>query len=1093
MAWTLRLTSDSPTAAGEPIAVGVRIDVEGRERLSRHVRLDVAPSPREMAQLRWYLEDFPNHPYDPAPELAEAARTRMRQLGTAMFMALRSAVSDPLLDWCLGDGLPETSIEVVGSPGSIAWELLHDPDTGRVPLVHAKRMVRLALAGPDAPTGQLSPSARVLLVVSRPAGIRDVRFQSVARPLLSALSRHGAFDIVVLRPPTYPALLKFLSEAKNTGHPFDLVHFDGHGLVHESKGHLVFEAESSGQAGTWIPGVRLGRDLAAANVRVAVLNACRSADVGAGLEATTVAFRTLAEELVLAGLGGVLAMQYDVRVDTAARFVTPLYLALAAGRPLGESAMAARRELYDAMLSMLADGAAVATDDWFVPVVYEAARPHPLTPGSARAPTALPETGKSAGAPVYDPSFHGRDDVLLQLDRAFDKAQVVDLCGLAGGGKTAAARQFARWYAATGGVQGDVVVVEIGLAGIREATDRIVAALGGSVEEAVRRFSKQPGLLIVDDVNAPHPDERTRMNALFAKLTEAGTRILLTSHAAFWVEGAERIRLGSMEDADMLAILRDQLGTQLDAQSVADWRPVLDLANGNPLALLTLVEWSRALPDFTGATLRTLVDDVLSGDSPPLPESARRSLEVWSQQFIQQEGWQRLALLLHRQRYADINELLTLGKPETPEHLAELEAITGDEWGDLFIRLSVGGLMWQANNTYFELHPMFAPVMVLEAGRSIEADRLLRIERSFAFLMNSVGSQIIRDYRRGHERKLTLKWAGSEEHNLRHALELARRRGWWELIEGTMGGLNVQYQSSGRQSEWAGIVNKISQHVLAPNGGPVKGCERLWGAVCKWLKDMAVRDGDLQAAYSWADRVVTYERATGNQTRVASLLDLASVERDLDDPRCIDHLLEAQRLVADNEAQRSMLAAVHFHLGLTYQRVTAVKDLKRAYDEYGRCLALQPPDDRLNRAKCLSQSAETMLQLLPGLPLGPDSAALADEAMRLSVMALQLFTADSVVDQAVVHARIGRICRITGNWAKALEHDIASRSCYERGGDTFGQASSRLNVALDLQGLGRIDDARVYAAAADQVFNALGKGGHNGRTAAQDLLEKLGA
>ena len=43
------------------------------------------------------------------------------------------------------------------------------------------------------------------------------------------------------------------------------------------------------------------------------------------------------------------AMQYDVRVDTAARFVVPLYAALAAGLPVGESVTDARRALYRAM------------------------------------------------------------------------------------------------------------------------------------------------------------------------------------------------------------------------------------------------------------------------------------------------------------------------------------------------------------------------------------------------------------------------------------------------------------------------------------------------------------------------------------------------------------------------------------------------------------------------------------------------------------------------------------------------------------------------------------------------------------------------
>lgn len=59
--------------------------------------------------------------------------------------------------------------------------------------------------------------------------------------------------------------------------------------------------------------------------------------------------------------------------------------------------------------------------------------------------------------------------------------------------------------------------------------------------------------------------------------------MLVTSHAALWLDGAERIRLDGMADADMLALLGDRLGAPPDTRAVEACRPVLDLANGNPL------------------------------------------------------------------------------------------------------------------------------------------------------------------------------------------------------------------------------------------------------------------------------------------------------------------------------------------------------------------------------------------------------------------------------------------------------------------------------------------------------------------------------
>ena len=56
-----------------------------------------------------------------------------------------------------------------------------------------------------------------------------------------------------------------------------------------------------------------------------------------------------------------------------------------------------------------------------------------------------------------DVGFFGRDETLYALDRAFDKHDIVLLHAYAGGGKTATAAEFARWYALTGGLKGPVL------------------------------------------------------------------------------------------------------------------------------------------------------------------------------------------------------------------------------------------------------------------------------------------------------------------------------------------------------------------------------------------------------------------------------------------------------------------------------------------------------------------------------------------------------------------------------------------------------------------------------------------------------------
>jgi hypothetical protein len=43
--------------------------------------------------------------------------------------------------------------------------------------------------------------------------------------------------------------------------------------------------------------------------------------------------------------------------------------------------------------------------------------------------------------------FGGYDDVLLKLERGFERSAIIELIGLAGSGKSAVAREFGRWMA----------------------------------------------------------------------------------------------------------------------------------------------------------------------------------------------------------------------------------------------------------------------------------------------------------------------------------------------------------------------------------------------------------------------------------------------------------------------------------------------------------------------------------------------------------------------------------------------------------------------------------------------------------------------
>jgi CHAT domain len=188
---------------------------------------------------------------------------------------------------------------------------------------------------------------RVLLVICRPGGRADVPFRSVASHLvrLSRTARE-AFQLDVLRPPTFAALAKVLEAAKAAGELYQVVHFDGHGTWLDAQaataatpaggfnrnmfstvspprkgehGFLVFEDPAGHGGQQLVDGPVLGQLLADTGVPVLVLNACRSAHAGLATELGTVAeeldahrrvraYGSLAQEVMDAGVAGVVAM-----------------------------------------------------------------------------------------------------------------------------------------------------------------------------------------------------------------------------------------------------------------------------------------------------------------------------------------------------------------------------------------------------------------------------------------------------------------------------------------------------------------------------------------------------------------------------------------------------------------------------------------------------------------------------------------------------------------------------------------------------------------------------------------------------------------
>ena len=654
------------------------------------------------------------------------------------------------------------------------------------------------------------------------------------------------------------------------------------------------------------------------------------------------AYGSLAAEVADAGVPGVVAMRYNVYVVTAAQYMADLYAHLLSGKDLGRAATAARRALADNPTREIGP-VPVALQDWAVPIVYEAAPLTLLEPQQRDAPLihltpadspGSGERGWDGGGGVPRPpdaGFFGRDETLLALDRAFDTQPVVLLHAYAGAGKTSTAAEFARWYAATGGLHhpqlgtGPVLwssfehhlpldrlldVAGDAFAGLLEANGIHWQAITnpGQRHDLVLQILKQVPVLWVWDNTEPvtgfppgtqsawTQEEQDQIAGFLRDLAQhTKCKVLLASRRdeQDWLgDLPARLALPPMPMRERLQLARALATRHGQHDPGTDWRPLLRYAAGNPLTITVLV--GQALRDHLTTTediegfvarIQTGEASLEAGDDAALGRARSLAASLtygFTHAFTDTERAQLAVLHLFRDT-VDTDALRLMGDPDIADEdvVPQLAGLTREAATRLLDRAAAVGLLSPLGGGYYRIHPAlpwYFTTLYRTAIGPPGTPAAVRTARAYTHALSWLG----RYYHEQHEtnRADTVPALRIEEGNLHHALTLALDAGHWSDALGCLQGLGLLCGRTGRDGEWARLLTQVTPSFIDPaTDGPLPGREDQWGIITGYRIRLAMARRDWPTATHLQTLAITRSREEAADALAAPASQLTSTQR----------------------------------------------------------------------------------------------------------------------------------------------------------------------------------------------------------------------
>jgi len=828
------------------VSVSTALDGRYPSQVGEPAELSLPMTAAELADLRWYLEDYLHTPFGVYEDRGEQVANQLSEWGWRVFDAVFGAGPARDAYVMLRTRATGPAAEIVFQsvvPGWLAlpWELLRDPRCSR-PLALAGITVSRRVPGQLAtPLRIAHQQLRVLMVISRPRGTGDVGYRMIARPLLEQLAEvQDQVELVVLRPPTLAALTETLLTAKAVGEPFQVVHFDGHGALWGGTGVLVFEKPRGGEDP--VPAGDVAEALAGAEVPVVVLNACHSGAIGKELEAT------VATRLLAGGASSVVAMAYSVYAVAAAKFMTAFYRRLIAGGRVADAVTAGREQLDSQNKRPSLKGPRPLAD-WMVPVHYACRdvefRQRYTSRLNGTVSRATPVTGERTDPFDAQGAFVGRDGLFYELEVAARLQRVMLLHGPGGIGKTELAKAFGRWWRDTGAVAEPNLLIwhsfEPGSASFD--LQAVLSTIGPQIvgtdfellkpderrERVLKGLTARRVLVVWDNFESAHsmPDPTTATPVL----DQAGCDELLTFLADVAAGGRSAVLitsrcpepwLGDLRRIPVIGLCREEANEYADqllaghtnAQQRRGDRAfgeLMEWLDGHPLSMrLTLPQLDTTEPQALLDGLRGLTplpDDHDYGRTTSLPASITYSLA-----HLRINTRRLLVMISLFYGVVDAGVLgLFSRQPGRPSRFSDSNL---DDWIAVLHEASEVGLLTPLRGSSYAIHPAL-PAYLVHLWRS-EGANTYATQRAAAHVVLLDAYVAFADWASkemdGGNDVAAHSMIGLHQRNLGDLLGYSLKQQRWRPAESIVRALNRYWAAQGAHqevSEWADLALRL--------------------------------------------------------------------------------------------------------------------------------------------------------------------------------------------------------------------------------------------------------------------------------------------